>query len=88
MTQAKSDAPAGGSETTLDNGDSGKNLDEILGKYLELKRQARGLEKSIKRVEEELNLFFEHAGKNKLTTKYGLLDRQIINGRREWVIEI
>lgn len=57
-------------------------------KIVELKKQKRGIDKSIKKVEKDLCMLFDNAGINCMEVDMGMLVRRKNNGEYEWVIEI
>ncbi len=61
---------------------------EIASKILEFKKQKRGLDKNIKKLEKELEDIFDSAKIDFLEIELGLLKRRRVEEGFEWVIEI
>lgn len=61
---------------------------EIAEKMMELRKQKRNLEKSIKKCEQELGTIFDDKNTDSMEVKMGLLTRRKNNGEVEWVIEL
>jgi hypothetical protein len=60
-----------------------------LKRYIELRKQLNGVEKSIRRIEEEMSSYFDKAGTDNITTEYGLLERKRKAGNKcEWIIKL
>lgn len=57
-------------------------------RLVELKKQKRGLDNSISKVEKELERLFDEAGVDELELEMGLLVRRKRESGYEWVIEI
>ena len=55
---------------------------------MELRKQKRNLEKSIKKCEQELGTIFDDKNTDSIEVKMGLLTRRKNNGEVEWVIEL
>ncbi len=54
----------------------------------EMKKQRRGLESSIRKPEEELNLLFDQSKVDSLEIEIGILTRRKTEDGYEWVIEL
>ena len=65
-----------------------KRTEEIVEKLIELKKQNRGVEKAIKRHEEELGSIFDHLKINAFELEMGFLIRKQTENGVEWVIEL
>lgn len=65
-----------------------KRVQGITGKILELKRQKRGLDKNIVKLEQELERIFDGAGIECLEIEFGMLVRRKREQGYEWVVEI
>ncbi len=60
-----------------------------LKKYIELKNQMGGVEKSIQRLEEEMSSLFDKGKTDSIATEYGLLERNRKAGNKvEWMIKL
>ena len=58
-------------------------------KYIELKKQLGGVEKSIHHIEEGMSSYFDKAGTESIITEYGLLERKRRSGNKfEWTIKL
>jgi len=71
--------------------EKGISRDEINGKlrrYIELKRQLTGVEKSISRVEEEMTAYFDQLATDNVETDYGILARRKSGDKFEWIIKL
>lgn len=65
-----------------------KRTEELAGKLVELKKQKRGIEKNIKRQEEELTRIFDQAQIDSLEIDMGTLIRQKKTEGYEWSIAL
>ena len=65
-----------------------KRVQDITGKILELKKQKRGIDKNIARLEHELETIFNEAGIDCLEVEFGMLVRRRTAQGYEWVVEI
>lgn len=66
-----------------------KTVQEMAGRILELKKQKRSLDRSIEKVEKELETVFDTAGIDCLEIEMGLLNRRRLPaGGYEWMIQI
>lgn len=66
-----------------------KKANVIAAKILEYKKQKRGIDKNIERLEDDLQNIFENAGIDCLEIEIGMLvRRKKENGEYEWIIEI
>lgn len=61
---------------------------ELAKKMQEMKKQRRGLESSIRKPEEELNLLFDQSKVDSLEIEIGILTRRKTEDGYEWVIEL
>ena len=61
---------------------------ELAKKMQEMKKQRRGLETSIRKLEDELNQIFDQSNVDTLEIEIGLLTRRKTETGYEWVIEI
>ena len=66
----------------------GSRVQEIAEKMMELRKQKRNLEKSIRKCEQELGEIFDDRNTDSIEIKMGLLSRRNSNGETEWVIEL
>ncbi|MCL0098499.1 CRISPR-associated primase-polymerase type A1 [Dehalococcoidia bacterium] len=69
----------------------GISTDEINGKlrrYIELKKQLVGVEKSISRVEEEMTAYFDQLATDNVETDYGILVRRKSGDKFDWIIRL
>jgi hypothetical protein len=72
-----------------DNRTIPESISGDLKKYIELKKQLGGVEKSIHRIEEEMSSYFDKAGTESIITEYGLLERKRRSGNKfEWTIKL
>ncbi|MBE0525002.1 MAG: group II intron reverse transcriptase/maturase [Methanosarcinales archaeon] len=77
------------STITQDNITIPESISGDLKKYIELKKQLGGVEKSIHRIEEEMSSYFDKAGTESIITEYGLLERKRKAGNKfEWTIKL
>jgi len=65
-----------------------EGLDAKLKKYIEVKRQLRGVERSLRRIEAEMAEIFDRAGTDRIETEYGTLIRRKGKDKTEWIIEV
>ena len=66
-----------------------KKANAIAAKILEYKKQKRGIDKNIEKLEDNLQCLFENAGIDCLEIEIGMLvRRKKDNGENEWIIEI
>lgn len=65
-----------------------KRSQELASRILELKKQKRGIDAAIYKVEKELERIYDNAGIERLEVEMGLLVRRKINDGYEWLIEI
>ncbi|KIR01320.1 hypothetical protein P261_00134 [Lachnospiraceae bacterium TWA4] len=65
-----------------------KKVQDLASKLLELKKQQRGLMKSVKKYETELSQIFDAQKVDCLEIEMGLLVRKKIQDGYEWVIEL
>lgn len=63
-----------------------KKAEELVEKLIELKKQSRGVDKAIKKQEEELGKIFDHAGIDSIELEIGFLTRKKVENGYEWVI--
>lgn len=63
-----------------------KKAEELLEKLIELKKQSRGVDKAIKKQEEELGKIFDHADIDSIELEIGFLTRKKVENGYEWVI--
>ena len=61
---------------------------ELAKKMQEMKKQRRGLESSIRKLEEELNQLFDQSKVDSLEREIGVLTRRKTENGYEWVIEL
>ena len=64
------------------------NAQTLLNRILEMKKQRRGIDVSIRNLEKELEAVFEEVGTDRLEIDMGTLVRTMTDGRAEWKIEI
>ena len=65
-----------------------KQTEKLAQRIIELKKQKRGLDRSIRKTEEELQKIFDNAGINCLEIAMGLLVRRKKGEEYEWLIEL
>lgn len=65
-----------------------KKAQSLAVRIVELKKQKRGLDNSIRKVEKELERLFDEAGVDELELEMGMLVRRKRENGYEWVIEI
>lgn len=63
-------------------------MQELAGKLLELKKQKRGIDKAIGKVEKELNVIFDANLQDSVEIEMGVLSRRKTETGYEWSIEI
>lgn len=68
------------------------SMDGISGKlktYIDLKKQLGRVEKSIRRIEDEMSSYFDKEKTDSIATEYGLLERKRKEGNKiEWMIKL
>jgi hypothetical protein len=65
-----------------------KKAQALAVKILELKKQRRGIDNSVRKVERELEMIFDEEKTDSLELEMGLLVRRRIENGYEWLIEI
>ena len=65
-----------------------KKVQELAAKIVELKKQKRGIDKNIRKIEAELEEIFDRAESDCMEIDMGLLVRRKKDGGYEWIIEI
>ena len=65
-----------------------KQTENLTRRIVELKKQRRGLDKAIGKVEEELGKIFDNAGIDCIETEMGMLVRRKKTDGYEWLIEL
>lgn len=65
-----------------------KKVQENASRILELKKQKRGIDKNIEKLEKEMETAFDNAGIDCLEIEMGLLIRRKIQQGYEWIIQI
>ncbi len=65
-----------------------KKAQALAVKILELKKQRRGIDNAVRKVERELELIFDEEKTNSLELEMGLLVRRKLENGYEWLIEI
>ncbi len=65
-----------------------RRVQDITGRILEMKKQKRGIDKNIVRLEHELETIFDEAGIDCLEVEFGMLVRRMNERGYEWVVEI
>lgn len=70
------------------NPESGNNITLCLRRYIELKRQLVGVEKSLSRIETEMSGIMTQMGKNCVETEFGMLERREHGLNTEWIIKL
>lgn len=68
--------------------DEAKKAEELIEKMKELRKQQRGIAKSIKRCEQQLEDIIRKSGTKQIETEKGLLRKIQENGENKWVIEL
>ena len=61
---------------------------ELAKKILDYKKQRRSLDRSVRKIEKELEVIFDQAGSDTLEIEMGLLTRRKKGDGYEWLIEI
>jgi hypothetical protein len=65
------------------------DINAKLKRYIELRKQLSGVEKSIKRIEDDMSSYFDTADTDSITTEYGVLERRKKAGNKcEWIIKL
>ena len=63
--------------------------DQALARQIQdIKKQRRGLDRAIRKAEQELKVIFDQAGIDELEIEIGLLTRRRTENGYEWVVEI
>lgn len=75
-------------EVSLEKGISRDEINGWLKKYIELKKQLRGVEKSISRIEQEMGSCFNRLGADDVETDYGILMRRKSGDNFDWIIKL
>ncbi len=65
-----------------------KKVQELAGRIIEMKKQRRGIDKAIQKIENELEKIYDQAGIDCLEVDMGLLVRRRKGEVYEWLIEI
>lgn len=65
-----------------------KKVYDIAGKILEFKKQKRGIDKNIVKLEKELERLFDDAQIDCLEVEFGMLVRRKTDTGYEWLVEI
>lgn len=65
-----------------------KKVRDITAKILEFKKQKRGIDKNIDKLEKELEKLFDDAGIDCMEVEYGMLVRRKTQAGYEWIVEI
>ena len=65
-----------------------KRSQELASSILEYKKQKRGIDAAIHKVEKELERIYDNAGIDRLEVEMGLLVRRKTENGFEWLIEI
>jgi len=66
-----------------------EDINVKLKRYIELRKQLSGVEKSIHRIEADMGSYFDKAGTDSITTEYGVLVRRKKAGNKcEWIIKL
>ena len=65
-----------------------RRVQDITGRILEMKKQKRGIDKNIVRLEHELETIFDEAGIDCLEVEFGMLVRRKKERGYVWVVEI
>lgn len=65
-----------------------KKVEELAGKIVEMKKQKRGIDRNIQKVEKELERIYDQAGVDALEVSMGVMVRRKTNDGYEWLIEI
>lgn len=65
-----------------------KRVQDITGKILEMKKQRRGIDKNVAKLEHELEMIFDEAGIDCFEVEFGMLVRRKRQQGYEWVVEI
>ncbi len=66
----------------------GKRVQGITAKILEMKKQKRGIDKNIGKLEQELERIFDENGIDCIEVEFGMLVRRKKQQGYEWVVEI
>jgi len=81
--------PPGGNIRTQENRDVPDGINAKLKRYIELRRHLAGIERSIRRTEEEMASYFDQTETDSISTEYGFLERRKKAGNKyEWVIRL
>ena len=85
-----SGVPSAGENTEISpqRGISRNEVNTKLRRYIELKKQLRGVEKSIQRIEEEMASYLDELGTDNVETDYGILVRRKAGDSFDWVIKL
>ena len=65
-----------------------RQTEKLAQRIVELKKQKRGLDKSIRKIEDELQKIFDNAGIDCLEIEMGMLVRRKKGDIYEWLIEL
>jgi len=63
-------------------------LNALLNRYIQLRKQQKGIARALEECESKLQALFEAAGGNQIETGLGTLGRIVSEGTTRWVIEI
>ncbi|MHC1599382.1 MAG: CRISPR-associated primase-polymerase type A1 [Candidatus Methanospirareceae archaeon] len=74
---------------TQENKTTPGDINAKLKRYIELRRHLAGIERSIRRTEEEMASYFDKTGTESISTEYGVLERRRKAGNKcEWIIRL
>ena len=65
-----------------------KKVEDLAGKIVEMKKQKRGIDRNIQKVEKELERIYDQAGVDALEVSMGVMVRRKTENGYEWLIEI
>lgn len=78
-----------GSTITEGNTIIPEDITAKLKRYIELRKQLGGVEKSIRRIEVDMSSYFDKEGTESIVTEYGVLERRKKAGNKfEWIIKL
>ena len=75
-------------EVVYEELNSRTKVEELANKLVELKKQVRGIDKSVKKVEKELSNLFDASNVDSMEVEMGILIRQKSDNGYSWHIEI
>jgi len=74
-------------EVATDIDRNNNDFNELIRRYIELKRQLAGIETSLRRIEEEMAAALKQRGKTTIETGFGIIQMKERENRVDWIIK-